>query len=119
MVANGGRGAGHRTLQRGLTTKIHVASTSAKFALGFSLSPGNNHDAPEGWKLLELISSDNRHYLLIGKDGIGAAEYWTTLPPKAELEQKIHAILAEARERLSRRNLLLPGILEEGMNNAD
>jgi hypothetical protein len=31
------------------------------------------------------------------------AEYWTELPPKAELEQKLHAALLEARERLARR----------------
>ena len=43
------------------------------------------------------------------KDGIMVAEYWTTLPPKAEFEQKIRALLAETRERLARRSLLLPG----------
>jgi hypothetical protein len=43
------------------------------------------------------------------KDGIMVAEYWTTLPPKAEFEQKIQTILAETRERLAQRNLLLPG----------
>jgi hypothetical protein len=37
------------------------------------------------------------------------AEYWTTLPPKAEFEKKIQMILAETRERLAQRNLLLPG----------
>ena len=36
------------------------------------------------------------------KDGITVAEYWTELPPKAELEQKPHAALLEARERLAR-----------------
>ena len=40
------------------------------------------------------------------------AEYWTTLPPKAEFEQKIQAILSETRERLAQRNLLLPGETE-------
>jgi transposase len=53
--------------QKGLTTKIHVAATSAKHALAFTLSPGNNHDAPEGRKLLELISSDDKHYLLMDR----------------------------------------------------
>ena len=41
------------------------------------------------------------------RDGIVVAEYWTTLPPKDEFEQKIHFILLEARERLERRKLLL------------
>lgn len=41
--------------------------------------------------------------LQMHKDGITVAEYWTALPPKAELEQKLHAALLEARERLARR----------------
>lgn len=47
---------------------------------------------------IELLDMD--------RDGIMVAEYWTTLPPKAEFEAKIHAILAEARERQEQR--LLP-----------
>jgi hypothetical protein len=39
------------------------------------------------------------------KAGIAVAEYWTHLPPKAEFESKIKAILIEARERLERRKL--------------
>ena len=35
------------------------------------------------------------------------AEYWTELPPKAELEQQLHAAIIEARERLARRGVLL------------
>ena len=35
--------------------------------------------------------------------GITVAEYGTELPPKAALEQKLHAALLEARERLARR----------------
>lgn len=33
------------------------------------------------------------------QDGIMVAEYWTELPPKEMLEQKIHRALIEARER--------------------
>ena len=43
------------------------------------------------------------------KDGITVAEYWTELPPKAELEQHLHQALIEARERLARRGVLLGG----------
>jgi transposase len=42
-----------------------VVSTSAKSVLSFALSSGNRHDAPEGRKFLELISSDQEHYLLM------------------------------------------------------
>ena len=40
------------------------------------------------------------------KDGIMVAEYWTDLPPKKELEEKIRILLIEARERLEARKLL-------------
>ena len=56
---------------------------------------GNNREQ------IELLEMD--------KDGIMVAEYWTTLPPKAEFEQKIQAILSETRERLEQRKLMLPG----------
>jgi hypothetical protein len=41
------------------------------------------------------------------KDGIMVAEYWTALPPKKEFAAKIHSILAETRERMERRGLLV------------
>ena len=59
---------------------------------------------------LILCSGGNREQielLEMDRDGIMVAEYWTTLPPKAEFEQKIHQILAETRERVERRKLLL------------
>jgi predicted nuclease of restriction endonuclease-like (RecB) superfamily len=59
---------------------------------------------------LILCAEGNREQielLEMDKDGILVAEYWTTLPPKAEFEQKIHTILAEARERIEKHNLLL------------
>ncbi len=34
------------------------------------------------------------------------AEYWTELPAKKELEQKLHELLVEARERLKMKELL-------------
>jgi len=47
------------------------------------------------------------------KDGITVAEYWAGLPPKAELEQKLHAALLETCERLARSGLLLGELDEE------
>ena len=35
--------------------------------MDFALSPGNNHDAPEGRKLLEGIFSEEKHHLLLDK----------------------------------------------------
>jgi hypothetical protein len=34
------------------------------------------------------------------------AEYWTALPPKKELEEKIQTLLIETKERLERKKLL-------------
>ena len=70
--------------------------------IGLILCAGGNHR-----EQIELLEMD--------KDGIMVAEYWTTLPPKVEFQKKIHTILAETRERLARRNLLLPG--EEPADN--
>jgi len=60
---------------------------------------GNNREQ------IELLEMD--------KDGIMVAEYWTTLPPKAEFEQKIQTILAETRERMSNRNLIVDVTTED------
>jgi predicted nuclease of restriction endonuclease-like (RecB) superfamily len=63
--------------------------------IGLILCAGGNREQ------IELLEMD--------KDGIVVAEYWTTLPPKAEFEEKIHSILVETRERMARRNLLPHG----------
>ncbi len=61
------RRAEYWTFKRGLTTKIHLASASAEFALAFHLSPGNNHDAPEGRVLIGNIVSHDKHPLLMDR----------------------------------------------------
>jgi hypothetical protein len=40
------------------------------------------------------------------KDGIMVAEYWTELPPKKELEEKLHILFVEAKARIEQRKLL-------------
>ena len=63
---------------------------------------------PVGLILCSESGREEIELLKLDRDGILVAEYWTALPPKAEFEQKIHMILAETRERMSRKNLLLP-----------
>jgi hypothetical protein len=58
-------------------------------------------------------SREQVELLQMHKDGITVTGYWTELPPKAELEQKLHAALLEARERLARRGVLLGGLGDE------
>lgn len=66
-------------------------------------------EAPIGLILCAESSREQVELLQMHKDGITVAEYWTELPPKAELEQRLHAALLEARERLARRGVLLAG----------
>jgi predicted nuclease of restriction endonuclease-like (RecB) superfamily len=61
---------------------------------------------PVGLILCAESSREQVQLLEMHKDGIMVAEYWTELPPKKELEKKIHNILIEARERIERKKLL-------------
>jgi len=64
-------------------------------------------NAPVGIILCAEGNREQIELLKMDKDGILVAEYWTTLPPKAEFEKKIHTILEETKERIARRKLLL------------
>jgi len=66
-------------------------------------------EAPIGLILCAESSREQVELLQMHKDGITVAEYWTELPPKAELERHLHQALLEARERLARRGVLLGG----------
>ena len=66
--------------------------------------PGD--EAPSASILCAESSREQVELLQMHKDGITVAEYWTELPPKAELEQKLHAALMVPRERLARRGVL-------------
>jgi len=70
-------------------------------------------EAPIGLILCAESSREQVELLQMHEDGITVAEYWTELPHKAELEQKLHAALLESRERLARRGVLLGGLDDE------
>lgn len=59
--------------------------------------------APVGLILCALASSEQVELLQMHRDGIMVAEYWTELPPRKLLEDKIHAAVIAAKERLARR----------------
>jgi len=61
---------------------------------------------PIGLILCSESGKEEIELLEMDQDGIMVAEYWTTLPPKAEMEQKIQVLLAETRERVAQRKLL-------------
>jgi predicted nuclease of restriction endonuclease-like (RecB) superfamily len=73
----------------------------------------SGEEAPIGLILCAESSREQVELLRAHKDGITVAEYWTELPPKAELERRLHEALVEARERLARRGLLLQGDEDE------
>jgi hypothetical protein len=54
--------------------------------------------------------------LELDKSGIAVAEYWTTLPPKAELEKKVHDIMSQAKERLERRKSISSSDIQHEIN---
>ena len=62
--------------------------------------------APVGLILCAESSREQIELLEMHKDGIVVAEYWTELPPKKELERKIHNLLFEAKERIERKKLI-------------
>jgi hypothetical protein len=55
---------------------------------------------PIGLILCAQSNKEQIELLEMHKDGIMVAEYWTVMPPKKELEQKLHQLLVEAKERL-------------------
>ncbi len=62
--------------------------------------------SPIGLILCASSGKEQVELLQVQKDGIMVAEFWTELPPREELERKLHAALAESRERLLRRRIL-------------
>ena len=100
----------HRTLKRLVAVELKLGKFQArdkgqmelylKWLDRYERQDGEN--APVGLILCAAGSREQVELLEMHKDGIMVAEYWTELPPKKELEQKIHDLLLEAKERLTR-----------------
>lgn len=75
-----------------------------KWLARYEMQEGEN--PPIGLILCAEKSNEQVELLEMGKEGIMVAEYWTDLPPKTELEAKLHSSLMEARERIARKKLL-------------
>jgi len=65
----------------------------------------DGENSPIGLILCAGKSTEQIELLEMHKDGIMVAEYWTELPPKTELENKLHQLLIESRERLAIKQL--------------
>jgi predicted nuclease of restriction endonuclease-like (RecB) superfamily len=106
----------HRTLKRLIAIELKLGKFQAKYKGQMELylkwldkyEKQEGENAPVGLILCAESSREQVELLEMHKDGIMVAEYWTELPPKKELEQKIHILLEEARERSEQNKMLLP-----------
>ena len=104
----------HRVLRRLVAVDLKIGKFIPQYKgqMEFYLKWLNRYERQEGENEpigLILCTKAKRgqiELLELDKSGIAVAEYWTNLPPKAILEEKIQAILSEAQERLSRRRSL-------------
>ncbi|MFN0187353.1 MAG: YhcG family protein [Bacteroidia bacterium] len=104
----------HRNLKRLVAIELKLGKFEAKYKGQMELylkwlekyEKKEGELSPVGLLLCAESSREQIELLEMHKDGIMVAEYWTELPPKKELERKIHAILEEAKERIERKNLI-------------
>lgn len=103
----------HRKLKRlvAIDLKISHFKAAYKGQMELYLKWLNKYEKQEGEHepigliLCTETSKEQIELLEMHKDGIMVAEYWTDLPPKNVLEQKLHQAVIEAKERLERRKL--------------
>jgi len=104
----------HRTLKRLVAVELKLGKFKAKYKgqMELYLKWLNRYERQEGENEpigLILCTEGNREQielLEMHKDGIMIAEYWTELPPKKFLEQKIREIVTETRELFERNKQL-------------
>jgi predicted nuclease of restriction endonuclease-like (RecB) superfamily len=104
----------HRRLKRlvAVDLKLRKFKAQDKGQMELYLKWLSRYDRQEGEGEpigLLLCSEGNREQielLEMHRDGIMVAEYWTELPPKQLLEQKVHEIVAETREIFERNRQL-------------
>ena len=104
----------HRTLKRLVAIELKLGKFQAKYKgqMELYLKWLNRYERQEGENEpigLILCAEGNREQielLEMHKDGIMIAEYWTELPPKKLLEQKIREIVIETRELFERNKML-------------
>jgi len=103
----------HRILKRLVALELKLGKFQAKHKGQMELylkwldryEKAEGEGAPVGLILCAESSREQVELLEMHKDGIMVAEYWTELPSKKELEQKIHSILTEAKERMEKNRL--------------
>ncbi len=104
----------HRNLKRLVAVELKLGKFEAKHKGQMELylkwldkyEKQEGELSPVGLILCAESSRETIELLEMHKDGIIVAEYWTELPPRKQLEKKIHNLLIEARERMERKKLL-------------
>jgi predicted nuclease of restriction endonuclease-like (RecB) superfamily len=94
----------HRKLKRLVAIELKLGKFKASYKGQMELylkwldkyekQVGENN--PIGLILCAESSREQIELLEMHQDGIMVAEYWTDLPPKAKIEQKLHSLLIEA-----------------------
>ncbi|WP_433831306.1 PDDEXK nuclease domain-containing protein [Flavobacterium anhuiense] len=103
----------HRKLKRLVAIELKLGKFQAKHKGQMELylrwldryEKQDGENTPIGLILCAESSREQIELLEMHKDGIIVAEYWTDLPPKKQFEEKIHSILAEAKEKIERKYL--------------
>lgn len=104
----------HRSLKRLVAIELKLGKFQAKYKGQMELylkwlnknEKQKGEETPIGLILCAESSKEQVELLEMHKDGIMVAEYWTELPPKKQLEQKLHLALIEAKERFERKKFL-------------
>lgn len=104
----------HRKLKRLVAIDLKIGKFQAKDKGQMELylkwldkyEKQEGEEKPVGLILCAEASREQIELLEMHKDGIIVAEYWTELPPKKELEKRLHSALREAREQIEKRKLL-------------
>ena len=107
----------HRKLKRLVAVELKIgrfkAGNKGQMELYLNwLNKNERHkgeEVPIGLILCAEAGSEQVELLNMQKDNIMVAEYWTSLPPKELLEEKLHNALIEIRKRLAERRLLEGG----------
>jgi predicted nuclease of restriction endonuclease-like (RecB) superfamily len=98
----------NRNLKRLVAIELKLGKFQAQFKGQMELylkwlnryEKAEDEKEPIGLILCAESNKEQIELLEMHKDGIMVAEYWTVMPPKKELEQKLHLLLREAKDRL-------------------
>ena len=103
----------HRKLKRLVAIELKIDKFKAKYKGQMELylkwldkyEREEYEESPIGLILCAETSQEQVELLEMHKDGIMVAEYWTELPPRKILEEKLHSALISAKEQIERKQL--------------